>query len=165
MEALLWASSHAMARPRQGVHSGPSNRHRLQPQTNLEHHHRGGGVISAGTMAQRAISAVKRAFPRTTKSKNLGLFNEKRNPRTGLSLHEATASSVFLLHIIRFGPHRWFFTTSDTKIGVNIPGRRWHGPLGRRNVLNADFSASRVSHAHLVVRTSLHCEGRKPMKL
>jgi len=51
MEALLWASSHAMARSLQGVHSGPSNRHRLQPQTNLEHHHRGDGVISAGTMA------------------------------------------------------------------------------------------------------------------
>ena len=51
VEALLWAPSHAMARPRKGVHSGPSDSYRLQPETNLEHHRRG-GVISAGTMAE-----------------------------------------------------------------------------------------------------------------
>jgi hypothetical protein len=42
--------------------------------------------------------------------------------------------------ILRAGPHRWFFSTAGAKAGVNMPGRRWHRPFERRNVLSADVN-------------------------
>jgi|SRR5271166_682174 len=52
--------------------------------------------------------------------------DENRRRRPLGSLHEAAASSLFSVHVLRHSkcPHRWFFLTFDLLADVNIPGRR-----------------------------------------